>query len=57
VYPIQLQLIGTPIRVEVQRALGAELKTQELIALIGRDFLANRTLFYNGMTGSITLSM
>ena len=57
VYPIQLQLIGTPIRVEVQRALGAELKGQGIIALIGRDFLANCTLFYNGAIGGLTLSI
>ena len=57
VYPIQLQLIGTPIRVEIQRAVGAELKTQGLLVLIGRDFLANCTLFYNGFTGSITLAV
>ncbi|MBV8543611.1 MAG: retroviral-like aspartic protease family protein [Acidobacteria bacterium] len=56
VYPIQLQLIGTPIRVEITRALGAELKGQGIIALIGRDFLANCTLFYNGVTGGLTLS-
>lgn len=57
VYPIQLQLIGTPIRVEIPRALGAELKTQGIIALIGRDFLQNCTLHYNGFTGSLTLSI
>jgi hypothetical protein len=56
VYPIQLQLIGTPIRVEITRAIGAELKGQGIIALIGRDFLANCTLFYNGVTGALTLS-
>jgi predicted aspartyl protease len=57
VYPIQLQLVGTPIRIEVQRALGAELKAQGIIALIGRDFLSNCTLFYNGVAGGLTLSM
>ena len=39
VYPIQLQVIGTPIRVEVPRALGATLASQGYVALIGRDFL------------------
>ena len=57
VYPIQLQLVGTPIRIEVSRVMGARLKEQGLIALIGRDFLANCTLFYNGFAGSLTISM
>jgi len=57
VYPIQMQVIGTPIRVEVPRALGATLATQGYIALIGRDFLQHCTLFYNGISGEMTLSI
>lgn len=52
-----MQIVGTPIRVEVPRAMGANLKPQNLVALIGRDFLQHCTLFYNGFTGQITLSI
>ncbi len=57
VYPIQMQIVGSPIRVEVPRAIGANLATQGLLALIGRDYLQHCTLFYNGLTGGITLSI
>ena len=57
VYPIQMEIIGTPIRVEISRAMGANLSGQKLVALIGRDFLSHCTLFYNGFTGQITLAI
>lgn len=57
VYPIQMQVIGTPIRVEVPRSLGANLASQGYVALIGRDFLQHCTLFYNGISGEMTLSI
>lgn len=57
VYPIQMQIVGSPIRVEVLRAIGANLAAQGLMALIGRDYLQHCTLFYNGLTGEITLSI
>jgi predicted aspartyl protease len=57
VYPVQLQVLGTPIRAEIGRAMGAALQGQGIIALIGRDFLQSCTLFYNGITGQLTLSI
>lgn len=57
VYPVQMQIVGTPIRVEIPRAMGANLQQQNLVALIGRDFLQHCALFYNGLTGQITLSI
>lgn len=57
VYPIQLEIIGYPIKINVPRAMGANLSAQGIVALIGRDFLQHGTLFYNGFTGAITLSI
>lgn len=49
-------ITGTPIKVNVLRAIGANLAGQDLIALLGRDMLQNFAIFYNGMMGQITLS-
>ena len=57
VYPIHMQIVGSPIRAEVHNAIGANLAVQGIIALIGRDFLQHCTLHYNGFTGAITLSI
>ncbi len=57
VYSIQMQIVGSPIRVEVPNATGASLQTQGIVALIGRDYLQHCTLHYNGITGQITLSI
>lgn len=57
VYPIQMEIVGSPIRVNVPRAIGANLTPQGIIALIGRDYLQHCTLFYNGITGEITLAI
>ena len=57
VYSIQMQIVGSPIMVEVPRAIGANLQSQRIIALIGRDYLQHCTLHYNGLTGAITLSI
>jgi predicted aspartyl protease len=57
VYPIQMEIVGSPIRVNVPRAIGANLTPQGIVALIGRDYLQHCTLFYNGFTGEITLSI
>jgi predicted aspartyl protease len=57
VYSIQMQIVGSPIMVQVPRAIGASLRTQGIIALIGRDYLQHCTLHYNGLTGAITLSI
>jgi hypothetical protein len=37
--------------------MGAALKEMGLLLLIGRDLLQYCTLFYNGATGQITLSI
>jgi len=57
VYPIQIEVVGLPISIEAPRAIGAALAPQKLLALIGRDVLRHCTLFYNGITGEITLSI
>lgn len=57
VYPIKLTIAGLPIGINAPRAVGAELKVQDLIALIGRDILTRCTLHYNGPAGQITLSI
>ena len=57
VYPIEIEIVGSAIRINVPRAIGAALAAQGIVALIGRDFLQHCTLFYNGITGAITLSI
>jgi predicted aspartyl protease len=57
VYPIQIEVVGLPISIEASNAIGAALAPQGLLALIGRDVLQHCTLFYNGLTGEITLSI
>lgn len=39
------------------RAMGANLKPQGLVALLGRDILKLGVLFYNGCDGSATFSI
>ena len=57
VHPIRLQLLGTPISMNAPRAIGAPLKAQGILLLIGRDVLQHGTLHYNGITGEITLAV
>ncbi len=57
VYPVQIEIVGFKIQFQSPRTIGAELKAQGLLLLIGRDLLAVPTLFYNGITGQITLSI
>ncbi len=57
VYPITIEITGLPFPLNAPRAIGAELAPQGLILLIGRDALQFCTLFYNGLTGEITLSI
>jgi hypothetical protein len=56
-YPISIEIIGTPIQFGVPKAMGASLSAQGLGLLIGRDVLAVFTMFYNGASGQITLSI
>lgn len=57
VYPIQIDVVGVPIKFQAHHAIGAELASQGIISLIGRDVLQFCTLFYNGLTGEMTLSI
>lgn len=57
VYPIQIEVVGLPIRVDAPRAVSAPLKAQGLLLLVGRDVLQHTLLVYNGPTGSFTLSL
>ncbi len=56
VYPAKITLMNG-INIDVPRAIGAALQAQNIIALIGRDFLQHCTIFYNGLTDAITLSL
>lgn len=56
-YPILIQFIGVPIKINVSKAMGASLTSQEIVALIGRDALRSFTLFYNRLAGEITISI
>ena len=53
----QLDITGIPQNVVVNRAYGANLAAQGLVALIGRDLLASCILIYNGPDGSFSLSL
>ena len=57
IYPIQIEIPGFPIRFQAPRAMGAALKEQGLLLLLGRDMLARATLFYNGAAGQLTVSI
>jgi hypothetical protein len=57
IYPIQIEVTGFPIRFQSPRTMGAALKEQGLLLLIGRDLLRHCTFFYNGGAGQITLSI
>jgi predicted aspartyl protease len=56
VYPVTID-IPRVISLNSPRTVGAALAGQGLLALIGRDVLANCTLFYNGPLGQITLAL
>jgi predicted aspartyl protease len=57
VYPALIAFVGVPIRLNVNRAIGAALENQKLVALLGRDLLRSFTMFYNGVAGQVTFSM
>ena len=50
-------MINGFIAVEANRAYGATLAAQGLVALIGRDILARCQLNYNGVDGSFSLAI
>ena len=57
VHPIQIEVVGMPITIAAPRAIAAPLAAQGLLVLIGRDVLQHCTLFYNGLSGSFSLSV
>ena len=57
VFAGRLIIEATSITVNANRAFGANLAPQGLIALIGRDLLAQCVLVYNGLDGSFSLSI
>ncbi len=57
IYPAVIEVVGTNIKINVPRAIGASLAPHGLSALVGRDFLKQCTFFYNGVIGEITLSI
>jgi predicted aspartyl protease len=54
-YPIKIKIPGFHIACNIPSAIGAPLKIQGLVAIIGRDLLQICCLIYNGSTGQITL--
>ena len=56
-YPVEIEIAGWPIKFGSNRIMGANLKPQQLVALIGRDLLKNCVLVYNGPTGGFSLSI
>jgi predicted aspartyl protease len=57
VYPIKFEVVGFPIKMDIARAMGANLQSQGYLLLIGRDVLSRMTLHYNGLSGQFTLSI
>lgn len=57
IFACQFEIGGFPHRFNAPRAYGANLESQGLIALIGRDLLASCVLVYNGLDGSFSLSI
>ena len=48
---------GANMTITAQRAYGANLTSQDLVALIGRDILQSCVFVYNGSDGSCSLSL
>jgi len=57
IYPAFMQILGVSLSFNVDRAMGANLASQGLIALIGRDLLQIATLHYDGPAGNISLAL
>jgi hypothetical protein len=57
IYPVQVEIIGFKFHFQSPGTMGAALREQGLLTLLGRDLLQSCTLFYNGVTGQITLSI
>jgi hypothetical protein len=57
VYPIRFEVIGFGVNFDAPRTMGAPLKPQGIIALIGRDVLQNCCLISNGHIGQFHLAI
>jgi len=57
VYPIHFDIVGMNVGIDVPKAMGAQLQSQGLIMLIGRDVLQRCSLTYNGFTGDFVLAI
>ena len=55
IYLVQMAFPGTPMPTLQWRVLGMHFQHGKTIALIGRDFLVNCVLTYNGLMGSYTI--
>lgn len=56
-FPVGIDFPNAGLHFEPPRAMGANLKTQGIVILVGMDALSNCTLYYNGPAGQITLSI
>lgn len=57
VYPVSILVPDLQLPISASRAIGASLKAQDLVLLIGRDVLQACLLVYNGRIGQFTLSI
>lgn len=56
-YPAEIEFAGMPGRIQFASVLGSKhLAAQGIIALIGRDVLANALLVFNGPAGMFTIA-
>ena len=53
----RLYIDAVSVSVNANHAMGVNLESQDLIALIGRDVLVNCVFVYNGLDGSFSLSV
>ena len=57
VYPIHFDIAGMNVGMDVPKAMGAQLQSQGLIMLIGRDVLQHCSLTYHGFIGEFVLAL
>ena len=51
------KLIIPSLNINIENAMGVNLNSQGIIALIGRDVMKHGTLFYNGVDGSLSFAI
>ena len=57
IYAGKFRIGGLPIEIETRSAYGANLRSQGLVVLIGRDVLEKCVLVVNGLDGSFSLAI